>query len=37
MQLIQAEADEDEMGGLFDVALQNLKLEHSLVETDYKH
>lgn len=37
MELLQAEADEEVMGNLFDDALQSLKLEHSLVETDYRH
>lgn len=37
MALQQAEADEEAMAGFFDDALQSLMLEHSLVETDYKH
>lgn len=37
LMLKQAEAIEEEMGSFFDDALQNLRLEHSLVETDYKH
>lgn len=33
----QAEALDEEMGSLFDKAFQGLRLEHAIVETDYRH
>ena len=37
--LIQKQADEldEEMGSLFEKAFQGLRLEHAIVETDYRH
>lgn len=37
LELMQATADEEEMGAVFDEVVHQLALEHSLVETDYKH